>query len=373
MAASPSCPSVRGPLLVLLFVFLTGCSLVVDGEGGDSAAPTPSPASRPEVAPDTPAGFDRIPGIVAEVQPSIVSINVTVEQQDGRSGMGAASGVIWSDDGIIITNDHVVAAATDVEVVLANGARYPAEVIATDPRTDLAVVRIDATGLPAANFADRLPDVGELAVALGNPLGFQNSASAGIISGLDRALPATGGGPALVGLLQTDAPISSGNSGGALVDGRGQVVGINVAALGAAEAGAQGRITAENVGFAIPSTTVISVVEQLLEDGQVSHPFLGIRGATLTPQIAERFGIERDHGVVVAEVVTGGPAEDAGIRPGDVIVSIAGEEIRSFGDLAGILRAHDVGDAIEVVVVRNGEEVAVELILGELPAPGSSP
>lgn len=361
-------------LVLLVAVLAGGCTLTTEGEPGASpddgagAPATPGGTSAPSVS----EGFGAIPEIVAELQPSIVSINVLIED-GGQSGVGAASGVIWDADGLIVTNEHVVGPATDIEVVLASGQRFTGEVLAVDPRTDLAVVQIDATGLPPAPFADRLPEVGELALALGNPLGFQNSASAGIISGVDRALPATPDGPALVGLLQTDAPISSGNSGGALVDAKGEVVGINVAALGAAEGGAQGRITAENVGFAIPSTTVLSVVRQLLEDGSVSHPFLGVRGATLTPQIAERFGIDRDSGFVVAEVVPEGPADEAGMESGDLIVSLAGDDVRSFGDLASILRGQDVGDTVEVVVVRNGEEQRLEVTLSELPDSGGAP
>lgn len=358
----------RYVLLLVVAVLVAACSPSPEeergasGEGG-TEPPVTSRTTSPAVGSD---GFAAIPDIVAELQPSIVSINVLIEDR-GQTGAGSGSGVIWDADGLIVTNHHVVGPASDIEVVLANGERFPGELVASDPRTDLAVVRIEASGLPPASFADRLPEVGELAVALGNPLGFQNSATAGIISGVDRALPATPDGPALVGLIQTDAPISSGNSGGALVDGRGEVVGINVAAIGTGEGGAQARITAENVGFAIPSTTVISVVRQLLEDGSVSHPFLGVRGATLTAQIAERFGIERDFGFVVAEVVPGGPADEAGMEPGDLIVSLAGDDVRSFGDLASIIRDQEVGDTVEVTIVRDGQEEHLEVTLAELP------
>ncbi|MDX1619550.1 MAG: trypsin-like peptidase domain-containing protein [Nitriliruptorales bacterium] len=363
-------PSHLSLLAAVIAILLGGCSVVTDPESAPPPTTEPGTTQTADNEETAAGGAQQgtlgdIPDLVADVQPSIVSINVTV-QRGGRTGLGAGSGVIWSENGVIVTNNHVVAEAEDIEVVLANGERFVGEVIATDPRTDLAAIRIDASGLPAADFAERLPEVGELAVALGNPLGFQNSATAGIVSGLDRTLPVQAGGGALVGLLQTDAPISSGNSGGALVDSDRQVIGINVAALGGPSQ-AQGRATAENVGFAIPSTTVIPVIEQLLEDGDVSHPFIGIRGATLTAQIAERFGIDRDAGVVVAEVVPGGPAEQAGIGRGDLIVAIAGEEIRSFGDLASIIRDHEVGETLTVQVVRDGDEQTVDVTLAELP------
>ncbi|MDX1658761.1 MAG: trypsin-like peptidase domain-containing protein [Nitriliruptorales bacterium] len=366
-------PSPR-PLTVFALAAVLAVGACTDTTGTDDGGATPSPrqtstgdaaGSGGEAGSQGPS-FAEIPAIVADVQPSIVSINVIVER-NGETGLGSGSGVIWSADGIVVTNAHVVAEAEEIEVVLANGDRFEGEMIAADARTDLAAVRIDASGLPAADFAERLPVVGELAVALGNPLGFQNSATAGIVSGLDRSVPGGGGGVSLVGLIQTDAPISSGNSGGALVGADRQVLGINVAALGSAGAQSQGRITAENVGFAIPSTTVISVIEQLLEDGEVSHPYLGIRGATLTPQIADRFGLDRDAGVVVVEVVPDGPAEEAGIARGDVIVGLGDEEVRNFGDLAGILRDHDAGDTLAVTVVAEGEERTIEVTLAELP------
>jgi S1-C subfamily serine protease len=210
--------------LALAAVALAGCS------GGDDE---PEPEStrtvtvtRTETAaggsPTASDGFAAIPGVVDAVEPSVVSVSTDV---------GEGSGVIWSADGVIVTNAHVVQGAAEVTVVLASGARLPAQIEAGDQRFDLAVLRVERDGLPAARFQQSPPDVGELAIAMGNPAGFEQSVTAGIISGLHRSIPSGGQTPALVNLIQTDAAISPGNSGGALVDGDGDVIGINVAYL----------------------------------------------------------------------------------------------------------------------------------------------
>lgn len=331
---------------------------------GQTEGQTDDPAESPTAsAPDGVSAFEEIPELVREVAPSTVAIEVTGVQA-GAAVQGAGSGVVWDADGIVITNHHVVAAGDELVVVLADGTRYEAGLRASDPRTDLAVLEIEATGLPTVPFADELPDIGELAIALGNPLGFQNTATAGIVSGIDRTLPVTPDSPPLAGLIQTDAAISSGNSGGALIDGTGSVIGINVAAVG--DVPAPGTV-AQGLGFAIPSTTVVPVVEQLLAQGEVDHAFLGIRGAPLTPQLAERFGLERDRGVLVGEVQPGGPADEAGLVQGDVIVAIDDTRIDDLGDLFAILQRRAPGDRVTVTVVREGDEQDVEVVLGELP------
>lgn len=356
-------PTRRAALPLAALLVLGSCTL----DGQDLTAPehergeetaAPQEPSRFDTAGSS---FDRIPELVKEVAPSTVSI-VTQLEQNGRVGQGVGSGVIWDADGVIVTNRHVVAQASGIEVVLANGERFPARVLASDARTDLAALRIDAEDLPAARIAEALPDVGELAVAIGNPLGLENTATAGIVSGVDRSLPLGQGGPALVGLIQTDASISSGNSGGALVNGAGEIIGINVAALGNVPAG-----VAENVGFAIPTTTVRPVVEQLVSDGEVAHPFLGIGGATLTPQLADRFGVQADRGVLIRQIFPDSPAQQAGVQGGDVITALDGETIASLGDLLGTLRRHRPGDTVEMTLMRSGEEQTLEITLGELP------
>jgi serine protease DegQ len=337
-------------LPLALAALAAGCSLAGADEGGDAGTVTQLETVAPS---QSPAGdvFGRIPDIVDEVDPSVVAVIV----EDGEG-----SGVIWDDAGVIVTNNHVVAGSRDVEVVFATGERAPAEVQATDAFTDLAVLRVERNGLPAAEFADDLPDVGELAVAIGNPLGFENTVTAGIVSGIDRSIPSGGRTPALVGLLQTDAPISPGNSGGALVNADGQVIGINVAFI-------PPEARAVSIGFAIPSPTVIDVVGQLLETGEVEHAFLGVEPAELTPQVADRFDIETDEGVLVFSVVEASPAAEAGLRAGDVIIAVDGEPLRSVEDLLAALREHSPGDRIELDVLRGGGQRRLTATLADRP------
>jgi S1-C subfamily serine protease len=283
---------------------------------------------------------------------------VAILREDGGEG----SGVIWSEDGVIVTNNHVVQGLDRVTVAYADGQRDQADVEATDPRSDLAVVRVERDGLPAARFRDELPRVGELALAIGNPLGFEESVTAGIISGLGRSIPGTAATTsALTDLIQTDAPISPGNSGGALVGGDGEIIGINVAYLPPGGG-------AVSIGFAIPAPTTVDVVEQLLEDGEVEHAYMGIRPATLDLQTARAYELPVEAGAVLIDVVAGGPAGEAGLEPGDIIVGLDGERVESAEDLLTLLRRHAPGDEVEVQAVRpDGEEVAVTVTLGELP------
>lgn len=296
--------------------------------------------------------FSDIPGIVRDVEPSVVAV---------LTSAGEGSGVIWRADGLVLTNHHVVAGAGSIELAFADGERADAEVVATDPLTDLALLRTDRRGLPAARFADGLPTVGGLAVAIGNPLGFENTVTAGVISGLHRSIPGTAPQTqALIDLIQTDAAISPGNSGGALVGGDGDVVGINVAYI-------PPEARAVSIGFAIPSPTVIDVAEQLLTHGTVRHSFFGIQPAPLTPQVARRLEVGVEGGALVLEVVAGGPAQAAGIRPGDVIVSIGGSGVRSLEGFLAAIRRRGPGDRLEVGILRDGRRLTVTVVLAERP------
>ncbi len=296
--------------------------------------------------------------MVREVQPSVVA--VLAESGGGRRREG--SGVVYGSDGLIVTNEHVVAGADSLQVAFADGERSSATVVATDPRSDLALLRSERKNLPAARFSEHLPVVGELAVAIGNPLGFEHSVTAGVVSGLGRAIPGSAAAtPALVDLIQTDAAISPGNSGGALVNGDGTVIGINVAYIPPQSTGAVA------LGFAIPAPEVRDVVTQLLDDGRVRHAFLGLAPGPLTPQIEERLGLSRQDGVVVLSVTPGGPAERAGFRPGDLLVSLAGEKVDNVEELLGQLRRLEPGQTVESVVVRNGQEQKLMVRLEERP------
>jgi len=343
-------------------VLLAALAVVLAACGDDDAAGDRTTTTRPapdRSVPERPGDVQPVPGaaaipdLVRELQPSVVAV---------LTNAGEGSGVVYADDGTVVTNAHVVEGADAVQVAFVDGERVDAEVEASDPRSDLAVLRVERDDLPAPSFAERLPAVGELAVAMGNPLGFENTVTAGIISGLHRAIPGSAARtPALIDLVQTDAAISPGNSGGALIDAGGEVVGINVAYIPPGETGAV------SIGFAIPSPTVVDVVEQLLDTGEVRYPFLGITPQAITPEIAEQLDLGAEEGVIVQEVVDGGPADDAGVEPGDVIVSLDGEPVRTVEEFLADLRGYDPGDEVEVDVLRDGDRRAVDVTLAERP------
>jgi S1-C subfamily serine protease len=315
------------------------------------ASPTAVPITQTTAAPQPRS----VPDIVAAVDPSVVT--VVVENR------GLGSGVVYRDGGIIVTNAHVVGDAQQVEVELADGSRTPATVLASDKQTDLAVLRADRKDLPPLKFQTTVPRIGETVLAIGSPLGFQNSVTEGILSGLGREIPgsAAQGGEALVDLMQTDAAISPGNSGGALLNTAGEVIGIN-------EAYIPPSLGAVNLGFAIPAVTVTKVVDQLLATGQVEHPWLGITGGTLTPQVAAALGLGVDRGVVISDVTDGGPAQTAGIRRGDVMTTFNGHAVDTLEALLGELRQVKPGDTVEVVLQRAGTSVTVSLTVGTQPS-----
>jgi serine protease Do len=312
-------------------------------------------------------GDEPVARVAAEVGPSVVQVNVSGVQRTPfgtQKQEGIGSGVIYRSDGYIITNDHVVEGARTVEVAFADGTTEQGQVVGTDPTTDLAVIKVNRDGLPSASFSDdRQLAVGQLTVAIGSPSGFQSTVTSGVLSGIGREFPPelTGGRQetSLVDLLQTDAPISPGNSGGALADRDGQVIGINVAYLPPSQTGA------ENIGFAIPSYTVTSVADQLIKSGQAQHPYLGVAVSDLTPQVSNRFGVSAESGALIAKVEPGGPADGAGIQAGDVVTALGSTDIRSSGDLLSALRQYQPGDKVDLTVLRNGQKSHFEVQLGE--------
>ena len=340
----------------LALALTAGCSaLDGGGPGGGTAVGAAQAASRASAPAAVPEG-EPVARAASVLGPSVVQVNVF-----GAEGEGVGSGVIYRPDGYIVTNNHVVEGASEVEVAFADGTTEEGEVIGGDEFTDLAVVQVDRDGLPAARFGegdDLVP--GQLAVAIGSPQGFQSTVTSGVISGVGRELPAelTGGDTALVDLVQTDAPISPGSSGGALADRSGEVVGVNVAYV---PPGAG----AESLGFAIPSDTVVSVADQLIEDGEAVHPYLGVSLTDFTSETAEGFGTAAESGALVTEVVTGGPADEAGIEPGDVVTAIESAVVEDSGDLLSALHEHAPGETVELTVSRDGEERALDLRLGE--------
>jgi S1-C subfamily serine protease len=330
---------------------LTGIVLLAaacQGDDGDSDSSGSTTSTRVVTVTGAAGSSQPIPNLVQRVQPSVVS--VVTEQ-------GQGSGVVFDAEGFVITNHHVAGDAGEVEIVLASGETVPAELQASTAQFDIAVLKVDRQ-LPAATFATALPVVGELAIALGNPSGFENSVTAGIVSGLNRDIPAGGTTQALVDLIQTDAAISPGNSGGALVDGDGEVIGINVAYLPPT----QGAVS---LGFAIPAPIATEVARQLIDTGEVEVAYLGIQPAQVTPELDEAFDLGTGTGVLVEEVVSGSPAAEAGIRERDVIVRMDDSDIESVDDLFAELRDHKPGEEVTLTVVRDGERRNVDVTLGE--------
>ena len=354
------------PVVVALLTLTGGCTFGGDGpeESGQKAANVAQEAPEPTAGV---SGDEPVAEVASQVEPSIVQVNVEAIQETPfgeQEAQGLGSGVIYREDGFIVTNNHVVQDASEVNIALADGSIERGEVVGNDRATDLAVVKVERGDLPAARFregADLTP--GQLAVAIGSPSGFQSTVTAGVISGLNRSLPPelTGGVTSLVDLIQTDAAISPGNSGGGLADRAGEIVGINVAYLPPAQTGAT------NIGFAIPSDTAISVADQLIEDGEATQPFLGVELEELSPEDAEQFGIPVNGGVLVRTVVRGGPADEAGLERGDVVTTVGDVEVSSYGDLSGALRDYRPGDTIDLTVVRDGEEQQFEAELDESP------
>jgi serine protease DegQ len=334
----------------LAVALLAGCQ----GDDDSTSVESTSTASvATTTSAQTEGSFERIPQIVDQVQPSVVSV---------ITEMGQGSGVVYRQDGFVVTNNHVAGGASKVAVVLANGQRLPATVRGTSEIYDLAVLKVDRDDLPAASFVHALPEVGSLAIAMGNPLGFENSVTAGIVSGLNREIPSGGQAPSLVDLIQTDAPISPGNSGGALVGGDAEVIGINVAYL-------PPTAGAVSVGFAIPAPTAVHAVDQLIENGKVNVAYLGIRPVQVTPDLNQAFDLGADTGVLVSAVIEGGPSAKAGVKPGDVIVGMDDRRIELVEDLFAELREHEPGTTVTLTITRKGEQKKLDVTLGTLAEP----
>jgi len=270
--------------------------------------------------------------------------------------------IIDSQKGYIVTNFHVIEGAKRLVVTLDKEHQYEAKIVGSDAETDLAVIRIDAKGLPEAKLGDSTKlQVGELAVAIGNPLGneFARTVTVGVISALNREISLPGVGPEItLEVIQTDAAINPGNSGGALVNGQGEVIGINSSKIA--------RADVEGMGFAIPISDAKPIIRQLIEKGKVIRPFLGVYElVTITEKMSKWYDIPV--GVYVGGVFPGGPADNAGMYPKDVIVAIAGKNISSFKELKKVLREHKVGDKITVTVVRRNKKIQLEIVLAEKP------
>ena len=333
-------------LIVLLGLVVSaaagGCT--GDGDGGGASSPAPSQVQVADL-------FGTLPNLVERVEPSVVTV---------FAGAGLGSGVVYRSGDTIVTNEHVVGAEKNVQIGLVDGSRIAGQVLATDVTTDLAVIRAARSDLKVAEFQQTLPRQGAFVMAIGSPLGLSNTVTTGVVSGLNRQIPGSAGERPMVDLIQTDAAISPGNSGGALIDGQGRVVGINEAYIPPA-AGAVA------IGFAIPAGTVVSVADQLLANGVAVHPYLGVVVAPVTTEIASTLDLPSAEGVLVREVVPGGPAAAAGIQPGDVVVAFNGQQTRTVEDFVGALRRTKPGDKVTLDVVRGGKTMKVNVTVGAAP------
>lgn len=300
--------------------------------------------------------------IAAKAGPSIVGVKVTYTTQ-GFFGMQEAdeegSGIIYSEDGYIITNYHVIESAINnekalVEVSLPNDdTKYEAKVIGGDQTTDLAVIKIDKTGLTKAELGESSKlEVGEMAVAIGNPLGeeFAGSVTVGYISALNRQITADG---RTYNLIQTDAAINPGNSGGALVNSTGKIIGINTVKISVTGV--------EGLGFAIPIDDALPIIKELIENGKIVRPYIGVSGIDLDENTAKRNNLVQ--GIYVAQVLNGSPAKEAGLQRGDVIVKIEGTEVKTMEELNKVKNTKKIGDTITLTVNRNGKETDVKVKL----------
>jgi S1-C subfamily serine protease len=367
--------SLLGPLVVPLLL-LAGCGTGLPGfPGRDQRDGRISDAP---MTPVLPGGSNVIADAVAKVGPAVVRIDTlkrlvnplgglfgsgaTIEQQQGQG-----SGFITRSDGIVLTNAHVVEGASEVSVTLPDGRSFSGKVLGSDPVTDVAVVRVAATGLPVAALGDSSKvKPGEWAIAIGNPLGLDNTVTAGIISAIQRT-NALGEGQR-VSYLQTDAAINPGNSGGPLINDHGQVIGINTAIRKAPGAG---------LSFAIPINVARHIAAQILERGTASHPYIGVRLQALTPQLAREINASTDecrvpevNGVLVVEVIPGSPAAQSGLKPCDLIDQVGGNAVKNPSQVQLAVDGGRVGAPLTIDIQRQSRKAQVVVRPAELPEQG---
>jgi len=365
---------------VTVFLFLLlggGCALLPDI---DISPPSTTPANPPTTT-DTatpidpewnPASIDgdafelpNIAEVVARVKPSVVAINVEVVTYDifnrPQTQEGAGSGWVIDKDGLIVTNNHVVEGAQTVTVTFANGETYAAGEVRTDPLTDLAVVQVDARNLPALSIGDCSNlRVGDWAVAIGNPLGLGISAKEGIISRKDVSITFSSG-QILYDLIETSAAINPGNSGGPLVNMTGEVIGITSAKLSA--------IGVEGLGYAISSNASLPIIEELIQQGYVVRPWLGVGLESVSEWIAARYSLAVNQGALITQVAQGSPADIAELKQGDVVIAFDGEDITTAQELIQVIHSSKIGQKVPVTFWRGEDQMVAEVTLIESPPP----
>lgn len=304
-------------------------------------------------------GFsDTVIGVVSEIGPAVIGLRrASARSRDLYDGAG--SGVLISPDGYALTNHHVVRGASRIEAVLHDGSVTTAEEVGVDPDTDLALIRLGGRGHAAAALGDSdALRVGEMSIAIGNPLGLQATVTVGVVSALRRTLRGESG-RLIEDVIQTDAALNPGNSGGALVDAFGGVIGINTAIIG----GAQGLC------FAVPINTAKLIIPDLMRDGRVARGWFGIAGQTqeLSRALVRRLALKAESGVLVVAVSQGGPADTAGLRPGDVVLSLDGEATPSVDAIHKLLTRDRIGRRVRLALLRDGAVTETELAVTERP------
>jgi S1-C subfamily serine protease len=299
--------------------------------------------------------------VVQKVSPAVVNLSVQraaalipIPEQ-----AGTASGFIFTPDGFILTNSHVVHNAAEIKATLADGRSFPARPVGEDPDTDLAVVKIDAADLPAAKLGDSQQlRVGQLVIAMGNPFNFQFTVTTGVVSALGRSLRSSTG-RLIYNVIQTDAALNPGSSGGPLVDSRGEVIGVNTAII----------FPAQGICFAIPSCAVSYVAGLLMREGRVRHAFLGIaaQNVVLHPLVIRHFGLASDRGVMIVAVEAGSPADRGGMRPGDILVEMGGTQVQDIDQMHILLDEETIGRRMTAVILRETERREVEIVPSDTP------
>ena len=379
-------------LIALSVVVFLGCGLLpASPETGlqiETVSPTQTTTAAVVVVTPTSVEAESLAGAAAEerliiniyarVSPSVVFINAVNNEEPLESSNG--SGFVYDTVGHIVTNNHVIADSDKILVTLADETTEPAEVIGTDPGSDLAVLKIDAPAellRPVELGESKSLEVGQRAIAIGNPFGLERTVTTGVVSSLRRTLDRRDSGFRIAELIQTDAAINPGNSGGPLLDSSGKVIGVNTAIF------SQSGLSS-GVGMAVPVDMVRKVVPKLIETGHYAHPWLGISGQTITPDLQEALGLPVNKGILVFTVEADGPAEKAGLRGGDqeirlaglpvltggdIVTSIEGLPLKKFDDLINYLAGEtEIDDTVVLAVLRDGKEYSVKVLIEERPA-----
>lgn len=325
-------------------------------EGGAAASQPRAPRPDPSDSEALDAYSHAVTAVAERLGPSVANLRVERRTRRGRA-RGGGSGVVIAPDGYLLTSAHVVEGVTDgVRASLPDGRTLAARVVGRDPLSDLAVIRTESGELQAAELGDAASlRVGQLVVAIGNPLGFAGSVTAGVVSALGRSLPTVSRGRLVENVIQTDAALNPGNSGGALADSRGRVVGVNTAVAGV------------GLGLAVPiDEATLRIVAALMSDGRVRRAYLGIAGGPrpLPPRVARELG--RDAAIEVVEVVEGSPAERAGLRPEDLILDVDGQATADVSHLQRLMVAERIGEPLSVRVLRAGRPLDLEFVPDEL-------